>query len=158
MAPLPDLIGAEIAHMVEIFKLTKNPAAAWHAYSVCRKASRPVPDVIQTEVDRFAACVSENVEKAITDEFNRGTHITLSHRKIKHGEKPYTVDPVNFRERQLYKVWRGRFGGNPVGSLQDEWRDYGIAEAVRLLTENGETADRASEIVAKRESINMGGG
>ena len=53
MAPLRDLVAAQIASITETFKRTHNPAAAWHAYAICRKTSRPVPDIIQTEIDPF---------------------------------------------------------------------------------------------------------
>jgi hypothetical protein len=150
------LIDSEIDGMIELFERTKNPAAAWHAYSICRKTSRPVPDVIQAEIDRFAACVSETVEKAILIEIDRSMQITTSPKGEKHDARSGTFAPVNFRDKELYRVWRGEFGGNPVGALQDEWRDYGIVEAVRPLIEGGTKAEDAHNIVAKRKGVPVG--
>ena len=81
--------------------------------------------------------------------------ITKNLSKKKHGEKPDNVMPVNFRAPGLYKAWRGK-SSNPVGALQDEWRDYGIVEAVQLLIDDGMKTTDAYDIVAGREGVNMG--
>lgn len=136
MAPLPDLVGNEIADMTEFFKRTQNPAAAWRAYSLARQNSRMVPDVIQNEIDRFAACISAVAGKAI--------------------QAGFEASPVRFRSEELGQVWRGSGGGNPIGSLQDEWRDYQIFWAVLSRVNNGMKVGAAQAAVAAQKGVGLG--
>ena len=136
MTTLPDLIGSEIADMTEFFKRTGNPAAAWRAYNLARQHSRAVPNLIQAEVDRFAACVSAVAEKAIQAEVG--------------------APPVRFRSEELGQAWRGDCGGNPIGSLQDEWRDYQIFWAVLGRVNSGMKVGAAQAAVAAQRGVGLG--
>ncbi|MBT1516174.1 hypothetical protein KIP88_37570 [Bradyrhizobium sp. SRL28] len=136
MAPLPDLVASEIADLTSYFDRTRNAAAAWRAYSLARQHSHAVPDVIQAEIDRFAACISDVAEKAIQAEVG--------------------APPVRFRSEELGQAWRGDGGGNPIGSLQDEWRDYQIFWAVLSRVNSGMKVGAAQAAVAAQKGVWLG--
>jgi hypothetical protein len=131
-----DFIGNEIADLTTFFERTHNPAAAWRAYSLARQHSRVVPDSIQAEIDRFAACISAAAGKAIQAEVG--------------------APPVQFRSEELGKAWRGLGGGNPIGSLQDEWRDYQIFWAVLSRVNSGLKVGVAQAAVAAQRGVGLG--
>lgn len=131
-----DLLGQEILDLTDFFEKTGNRAAAWRAYSLARKHSRPVPDVIQAEVDRFAECVSLVAAKAIQAEVG--------------------ATPVRFRPEELGQAWRGDGGENPVRALQDEWRDYQIYWSVLTKVENGMKVGAAQAAVAAQPGVGIG--
>ncbi|ABD08003.1 hypothetical protein RPB_3307 [Rhodopseudomonas palustris HaA2] len=130
-----DLIGSEIENLTDYFNRTSNPAAAWRVFSLCRKTDRPVPAVITAEIDRFAEGVADAAEQAMMAEVG--------------------AKPVQFRPAELGKLWRGPCKGNPVGAMQDEWRDYQIYWAVRGLVNNGTKVGDAQEAVAKRKGVGL---
>jgi hypothetical protein len=136
MAPLPDLVASEIADLTSYFDRTRNAAAAWRAYSLARQHSRAVPDSIQAEIDRFAACISAAAGKAIQAEVG--------------------APPVQFRSEELGKAWRGLGGGNPIGSLQDEWRDYQIFWGVLSRVNSGMKVGAAQAAVAAQRGVGLG--
>jgi hypothetical protein len=136
MTPLPDLVASEIADLTSYFNRTRNAAAAWRAYSLARQHSRAVPDSIQAEIDRFAACISAAAGKAIQAEVG--------------------APPVQFRSEELGKAWRGLGGGNPIGSLQDEWRDYQIFWAVLGRVNSGMKVGAAQAVVVAQRGVGLG--
>ncbi|MEH2498950.1 hypothetical protein V1294_005429 [Bradyrhizobium sp. AZCC 1678] len=152
MAPFPDLVGNEIAEMTDFFERTKNPAAAWRAYSLAQIYTRPVPRVIQAEVDRFAACVSEAAGKVIQNELDLLAATSRTPKEnLEDQKKKRTANHkdriVNFRAKELYAAWRGKAHENPVGQLQIEWRDIRIFGALQSLTARGVRPGRARQIV-----------
>jgi hypothetical protein len=137
MAPLPyNLVDSEIADLTAFFERTRNPAAAWRAYSLARQYSRAIPDTIQTEIDRFAVCISTVAEKAI--------------------QAGVGAPPVRFRSEELGQAWRGNGGSNPIGSLQDEWRDYQIFWAVLSRVNNGMKVGAAQAALAAQKGVGLG--
>ena len=136
MATLPDLIGNEIAELTTYFERTRNPAAAWRAYSLARQYSRIIPDVIQAEIDRFAAGISTVAGKAIQAQVG--------------------ARPIRFRSEELGQIWRGTGGGNPVGALQDEWRDYQSFWTVLSRVNSGMKVGAAQAAVAAQKGVGLG--
>jgi hypothetical protein len=130
MAPLPDLIASEIADLTSYFNRTRNAAAAWRAYSLARQPGRPVPDVIQAEVDRFAAGIARVAEQAMR------AGLDVAH-------------PVTFRSEELGAIWRDDGKADPVGALQRDWRNASIGAAVSRQIENGKKVGAAIEAVAE---------
>lgn len=153
MAPLPDPIGNEITEMTDLFERTKNTAAAWRAYSLAQTYTRPVPPVIQAEVNRFAACVGEAVRNAVQNEVQLLAATSLRKKENEDDqEKMRTLSHkdrlINFRAAELYAAWRGSDGpDNPVGEIQKKWRQHRIFEALRTLVERGVRPGRAREVV-----------
>lgn len=135
MAPLPDLIGDEIADMTEFFERTKNPAAAWRVFHLARKHNRAIPESIAVEIDRFALGVSSMTEKAIF--------------------AGVSGHPIRFRAEELYELWRND-QDNPIGAIQREWRDYRIFGEVLRRVENGMRVGRAQAAVAAMKGVNIG--
>lgn len=136
MAPLPTENELKLITLTGVFTANKNPAAAWAAYSFARRHALPVPDAIQDEVDRFADCISDVAEQAMQAEL--GAH------------------PIRFRAEELGQVWRGDGGDNPIGSLQDEWRDYKIFMAVYERVDDGMKVGAAQAAVAAEKGVGVG--
>jgi hypothetical protein len=130
MAPLPDLVASEIADLTSYFDRTRNAAAAWRAYSLARQHSHAVPDVIQAEIDRFAAGLAVVAEQAMR------AGVGVAH-------------PVTFRPEELGAIWRGDGKADPVGALQRDWRNVSIGAAVARQIENGKKVGAAIEAVAE---------
>lgn len=152
MTSLPDLIGSEIADLTAYFEKTGNVAAAWRAYSLVQKYGRPIPPVLQREVDRFAARVSDAAGQAIQSELGL---FEQSHRAFKKDSDDNGVQPpIEFRADELYSVWIGGCD-NPVGQLQRDWRDNRIFAAIQALVDKGVRPGRAREIVKENARVSI---
>ena len=128
MAPLPDLIEAEIVAATESFVRTTNPTYAALAYSLARKHQRPVPEVVQAEIDRFIGCIADVAER-----------VTMSGLGGRHGR---------FQEVELYAGWRNGLD-NPMGALQREHRDALIFDEISRRVERGSKVTAARAAVLK---------
>lgn len=125
-----DFIGNEIADLTSFFEETSNVAAAWRAYSLARQHSRAVPDVIQAEIDRFAAGLADVAAHAMR------AGVDVAH-------------PIIFRPEELGAIWRGDGKADPIGALQRDWRNLSIGAAVARQIENGKKVGAAIEAVAE---------
>jgi hypothetical protein len=130
MSPLPDLVASEITDLTTFFISTGNVAAAWRAYSLARQHSRAVPDVIQAEIDRFAAGLADVAGQAMR------AGVDVAH-------------PITFRPEELGAIWRGDGKADPIGALQRDWRNLSIGAAVARQIENGKKVGAAIEAVAE---------
>ncbi|TQF26892.1 hypothetical protein UNPF46_32190 [Bradyrhizobium sp. UNPF46] len=130
MSPLPDLVASEITDLTTFFISTGNVAAAWRAYSLARQHSRAVPDVIQAEIDRFAAGLADVAAQAMR------AGVDAAH-------------PIIFRAEELGAIWRGDGKADPIGALQRDWRNLSIGAAVARQIENGKKVGAAIEGVAE---------
>lgn len=133
-----DLVGAEIADLTELFDRTKNPAAAWRAYSLARQANRPVPESIAAEIDRFAHGIAAVAERAMTAE--------------------PTAAPIQFRSEEIGALWRNGTE-NPIAGFQREYRDYHVFWMILGRVNSGATVTAAIAELAKRkgnEGVRLG--
>ena len=130
MAPLPDLIEAEIVAATESFVRTTNPTYAALAYSLARKHQHPVPEVVQSEIDRFIGCIADVAER-----------ITMSGLGSRHRD---------FQGAELYAAWRNGID-NPMGALRREHRDDLIFDEITRRVDRGlkVTAARAAVLKMK---------
>lgn len=136
MAKLPTKAELDLTTLTGVFAVSKNPAAAWAAYSLARQHGLAVPDLIQAEVDRFAGRIGAVADEAMRAELG--------------------APPIRFRSEELGQVWRGSGGDNPIGSLQDEWRDYKIFLAVHNRVDGGMKVGAAQAAVAADKGIGVG--
>lgn len=154
MAELPDLIGNEIADLTAYFEKTGNVAAAWRAYSLAQTYVRPIPAVLQAEVDRFAACVSEAAGRAIQTEIDLYGETIIQKKDDPKNKPPPRTYPHHFRDQELYAAWRNGID-NPIGQLQTDWRDNRIFAAIQTLVDRGVRPGRAREMVKKSGRIDI---
>lgn len=136
MTKLPTKVELDLTTLTAMFTAGRNPAAAWAAYSLARRHRLPVPNAIQAEVDRFAECISTAAEQAMQAELG--------------------APPIRFRAEELGQAWRGSGRDNPMGSLQDEWRDYKIFLAVYDRVESGMKVGAAQAAVAADQGVRVG--
>lgn len=135
MAPLPDLIGNEIATHTDYYKRTGNPAAAWYVFHLCRKHGRVAPAEINKEIDRFTTEIAKRVEHAIQ----------IPPSKIK----------LHVSARDIGDIFRDGIT-NPIGTMQKEWRDYWIfSEVLRRVEEYGEQVGEAQAAVARMKGVSL---
>ena len=130
-----DFIGSEIANVTEYFNQTKNPAAAWHVFSLCQKANRPVPDSVMAEIVRFADGIAAETTEAINAPTNAGV--------------------CHFKDEKIYNLWRNGIN-NPIGAMQDQWHDWKIFTRVQHLVDEGMSERRAHAAVAKQPDVLRG--
>jgi hypothetical protein len=136
MAKLPTMAELDLITLTRVFAASKNSAAAWAAYSLARRHGLPMPDAIQAEVDRFASCICAVAEQAMQTELG--------------------APPIRFRAEELGQAWRGSGGDNPMGSLQDEWRDFQIFLAIYDRVKGGMKVGAAQAAVAADKGVGVG--
>lgn len=135
MAKLPDLVAEEISHLTEYFNQTKNPAAAWHVFSLCQKYRKPVPEEVTAEIVRFADGIAAETEEAI--------------------HAPTDTGVCHFRGAKIYDLWRNGTD-NPIGTLQAQWHDWKIFAKVQDLVDGGMSARRAFAAVKAQKDVMRG--
>jgi len=136
MVPLPyNLVDSEIDSVTEYFDRTKNPAAAWHVFSMCQKYRKPVPKSIMAEIVRFADGIATETEKAIA--------------------APTDAGVCHFRGAEIYDLWRNGTD-NPIGTLQAQWHDWKIFAKVQHLVDGGMSERHARTTVAAQKDVMRG--
>ncbi|WP_319796606.1 hypothetical protein [Nitrobacter sp.] len=134
MAPLPPpeyYARGEIELMAEIFKRTRDPAAAWRAFFLSRKYDLELPELINAEIDRFTEAVGSIAERA------------------HHGDATATIDPET-----VGKIWKGGKGRDAGSGAFRAGRSYDIAVAVARLCIGGMPVTKAIGKVAKDHATN----
>lgn len=136
MTKLPyNLVDSEIESVTDYFNRTKNPAAAWHVFSLCQKARKPVPDSVMAEVVRFADGIATETTEAINAPTNAGV--------------------CHFRDTEIYNLWRAGVD-NPIGTMQAQWHDWKIFARVQHLVDSGMSARKARATVKDQADVLRG--
>jgi len=135
MARLPELRNVELNAVLDYFHQTRNPAAAWHVFSLCQKSGTPVPSSVMAEVTRFADGIAAETAKSIDASTDAG---------VRH-----------FRGAEIYELWRNG-ADNPIGAMQSQWHDWKIFSRVQTLVDEGMSARRARSVVASQPDVMRG--
>src|SRR6478735_4312500 len=89
---------------VEIFKRSRDPAAAWGAFYLARREGFDLPAAINAEVDRFTGAIEFAAFRLLT---NLGTH----------DDKEVSLD-----NETVGRMWKNSAGRNPGKPIFREWR------------------------------------